>query len=383
MAQVAVSFVLLIGAGLMLRSLLRLQSVDPGIRTDSVLSMRVALNFTKYKTPALRAQFARDLADRLRNLPGVRSAGGAGTFPMNEGGGFFAGVRIQGQPEVEQARLPRAEVHAATPGYFQTVGIPLLRGRLIEETDIADRQAVAVISDSMARQFFTDARSNRRADVHEQRPAVGHDRWRRGRRAKHAGVSAVDGVLSSGRAGAAADGHVSGANVRRSRCAHPADARGRPRARSATSLWISSARSMRCDRASLAAPRLTASLIGVFAAIALLITATGLAGVIAFSVNQRSQEFGVRMALGASRGSVLQMVLLQGLKLVAIGLVLGGLAAIALGSSVRTLLFDTEPTDVATYLGVAIVLGIVALVACLMPARRASSVDPLVALRNN
>jgi ABC-type antimicrobial peptide transport system permease subunit len=133
--------------------------------------------------------------------------------------------------------------------------------------------------------------------------------------------------------------------------------------------------------ASLSAPRLTTTLIAVFAGIALIITATGLAGVIAFSVNQRSQEFGVRMALGASRSSVLSLVLVQGLRLVAVGLVLGGIAAMAMGSTVRALLFNTEPTDILTYAGVAIVLGIVARVACLMPARRASTVDPLVALR--
>ncbi len=141
-AQVAVSFVLLVGAGLMLRSLLHLQAVDAGIRTDSVLSMRVALNFTKYTTPALRAQFLNDLSDRMRSIPGVKSAGGAGTFPMNEGGAFLTGVRVEGQPEVEAARLPRAEFQAASPGYFQTVGIPLLRGRLLDDRDVADRENV-------------------------------------------------------------------------------------------------------------------------------------------------------------------------------------------------------------------------------------------------
>ncbi len=135
--------------------------------------------------------------------------------------------------------------------------------------------------------------------------------------------------------------------------------------------------------ASLSAPRLTATLIGVFAGIALLITAAGLAGVIAFSVNQRSQEFGVRMALGASRGSVLQLVLGQGLRLIAVGLVLGGVAALALSNTVRALLFDTEPTDIPTFVGVAAVLAVVALLACFLPARRASSVDPLVVLRGN
>jgi hypothetical protein len=152
----AVSFVLLIGAGLMLRSVLRLQSVDAGIKTDSVLSMRVALNFTKYTTPALRAQFLTELSERLKSVPGVRSAGGAGTFPMNDDGGFLAGVRVEGQPEMEAARLPRAEVQSASPGYFQTVGIPLL-GRFFDDRDIADREVIGG-RNAMARQFFSRAR---------------------------------------------------------------------------------------------------------------------------------------------------------------------------------------------------------------------------------
>ncbi len=347
-AQVAVSFVLLIGAGLMLRSLWRLQSVDAGIRTENVLSMRVALNFSKYTTPALRAQFLTTLAERLRDIPGVRSAGGAGTFPMNEGGGFLAGVRIQGQPEVEAARLPRAEVQAATPGYFQTVGIPLLRGRLIDDRDIADRESVAVISDSMARQFFPNA------DPVGARISIDNgQRW-----------IAIVGVVG---------------DVRSTLASQPSSTFYRPLAQSPLLTVMFLARTSgdpspiiqqmrqavhaidpqqpvdqfrtldQVRASSLAAPRLTAALIGIFAALALLITATGLAGVIAFSVNQRSQEFGVRMALGASRRSVLQMVLVQGLRLVAVGLLLGGVAAFALAGTVRTLLFDTEPTDFATY----------------------------------
>jgi putative ABC transport system permease protein len=381
-AQVAVSFVLLIGAGLMLRSLWRLQSVDAGIRPDNVLSMRVALNFSKYTTPPLRAQFITTLAERLRDLPGVRAAGGAGTFPLNEGGNFLSGVRIQGQPEIDPARLPRAEVQAATPGYFQTIGIPLLRGRLIDDRDIADRENVAVISESMSRQFFPNA------------DPVG------------AKISTNNGQTWITIVGVVGD-------VRSTLASQPSSTFYRPLAQSPflTVMFLARTssdpspmiRQMRdtvhaidpqqpvdqfrtldqVRAASLSAPRLTATLIGVFAAIALLITATGLAGVIAFSVNQRAQEFGVRMALGATRGAVVQMVLGQGVRLVVIGLVLGGVAAYALAGSVRTLLFDTEPTDVPTYAGVAIVLAIVALAACFMPARRAASVDPLVVLRGN
>jgi putative ABC transport system permease protein len=381
-AQVAVSFVLLIGAGLMLRSVMRLQSVDAGIQTDSVLSMRVALNFSKYTTPPLRAQFLTELTDRLEALPGVRSAGGAGTFPLNDGGGFLAGVRVEGQPDVEVARLPRAEVQSASPGYFQTVGIPLLRGRLIDDRDIAGREPVAVISDSMARQFF------QQGDPVGQRISTDNGRtWVR-----------IVGVVG---------------DVRSTLASQPSQTFYRPLAQAPllTVMFLARAsgdpaalvQQMRgavhaidsqqpvdqfrtldeVRSTSLAAPRLTATLIGVFAGIALLVTAAGLAGVIAFSVNQRSQEFGVRMALGASRASVLQLVLGQGLRLVLVGLVLGGIAAIALSNTVRALLFDTQPTDIPTFVGVALVLAIVALLACLLPARRASSVDPLVVLRGN
>ncbi|MGH9373662.1 MAG: ABC transporter permease, partial [Vicinamibacterales bacterium] len=118
--QVAISFMLLIAAGLMLRSVLQLQAVDPGIRTDSVLTMRVALNFTKYADPARIAQFHTALVERLRGIPDVRSVGAASTFPLNQGGGFLSGVRIEGQADTDAARLPRVDVNAASPGYFQT-----------------------------------------------------------------------------------------------------------------------------------------------------------------------------------------------------------------------------------------------------------------------
>jgi predicted permease len=362
--------------------MLRLQAVDAGIRTERVISMRVALNFSKYTNGPSRAQFLSQLDERLHQIPGIRSVGGAGTFPLNDGGAFLSGVRIEGQPEVEAARLPRAEIQSASPGYFQTVGIPLLRGRLLDARDIADREPVVVISDSMARQFFPST------------DAVG------------ARISANNGRSWLRIVGVVGD-------VRNTLSSAPSQALYRPLAQAPLLTVMFLARTtgepagvvqqMReavhaldshqpvdqfrtldeVRAASLAAPRLTATLVGVFAGIALLITAAGLAGVIAFSVNQRAQEFGIRMALGASRESVLHLVLGQGLRLVATGLVIGGAGALALASAVRTVLFETEPTDLPTFLGVAAVLASVALAACLMPARRAASVDPLVALRGN
>jgi predicted permease len=381
-AQVAVSFMLLIGAGLMLRSMLRLQAVDAGIRTERVLSMRVALNFTKYTDAASRAQFLTQLTDRLKEIPGVLSSGGAGTFPLNDGGGFSAGVRIEGQPEIEQARLPRAEIQSATPGYFQTVGIPLLRGRLLEDQDIAGREAAVVISESMARQFFPSSEA--------VGARISTDNGRSWLRIVGV-VGDVRNTLSSAPSQtlyrslaqaplltvmflARTTGDPAGVVQQMRDAVHTIDP-NQP---------VDQFRTLDDVRAaSLAAPRLTATLIAVFAGIALLITAAGLAGVSAFSVNQRAQEFGVRMALGASRQSVLQLVLGQGARLVAIGLAIGSIGAFVLSSGVRALLFETEPTDVPTFVAVAAVLAMVALGACLLPARRAASVDPLVVLRGN
>jgi putative ABC transport system permease protein len=381
--QVAVSFVLLIAAGLMLRSILQLQAVDAGIRTDSVQTMRLALNYTKYTDPGQVKQFHDALIEKLRAIPEVRSVGAASTFPLNQGGGFVAGFRIEGQPEVEASRLPRADVSAASPGYFQTVGIPLLQGRLFTEQDQPGREPVAVVSQSMARHFFGE------------RDPIG------------ARVSNNNGRTWTTIVGVVGD-------VRRSLDAAPSDALYVPLAQSSplTAMFlmrtagpVSAGLPRQAREAiysidpnqpadqfrtldevrsqSMEAQRLTGILIGLFASLAVAITAAGLGGVIAFSVTQRTQEFGVRMALGASRGAVLGMVMGQALKLVAIGLALGLGGALASGRVMQSLLFEVEPTDVITYTGVALAFVAVSVLACLVPARRAASVDPMVALRNS
>ena len=379
--QVAISFMLLISAGLMLRSLLHLQAVDPGIRTDSVLTMRVALNFTKYTNPGQIAQFHAALLDRLRSIPEVRSIGAAATFPLNQGGGFLSGVRVEGQAETDAARLPRVEINAANPGYFQTVGIPLLSGRLFAEQDHREAPAVGIVSHSMARHIFGDK------DPLGMKVSNNNGRtW-----------TTIVGVVG---------------DVRRSLDTAPSDALYLPLAQTnplttmvllRTSGGVSAGLERQAREAvyavdanqpvdqfrtlddvraqSIEARRLTAWLIGLFAVLALSITAAGLAGVIAFSVNQRTQEFGVRMALGASRGSLLRMVLGQALKLVAVGLVLGVAGAAAFGRVVRTLLFNVEPTDIPTFALVALGFVAISTLACFLPARRAAAVDPMIALR--
>jgi putative ABC transport system permease protein len=380
--QVAISFVLLIGAGLMMKSLLRLQAIDPGIQTDGVQTMRVALNFTKYapSNPELARQFHVSLLEKLAQIPGVRSVGAASTFPLNQSGGFVTGLRVEGQAETDPTRLPRVAISVASPGYFQTVGIPLLKGRLFTEHDRADTQAVALVSRSMAARFFGDR------DPIGARVSTNGQNW-----------TTIVGVVG---------------DTRQSLDTTPADSMYVPLQQTAplTALFLMRTigpispelprkarealysidanqpadqfRTLDEVRAqSVEAPKLTAMLIALFAGLAVAITAAGLGGVIAFSVNQRTQEFGVRLALGASPASLLAMVMKQALWLVAAGLAIGVVAALLSSRALRTLLFSVTPTDPTTYVLVAVAFVVIGLIACAMPARRAASVDPMIALR--
>ena len=382
-AQVAVSFVLLIGAGLMLRSFLQLQAVDAGIKTDSVLTMRVALNFTKYTNQGQIREFHAAVIEKLKQIPELRSVAAASTFPLNDSAGFVTALRVEGQGDVDASRLPRVEITSASPGYFQTVGIPLLKGRLFTDEDKADGQPTAIISESMAKHFFPD------------REPLG------------ARVVTNNGQLALTIVGVVGD-------VRRTLDSAPGDALYRPLAQASplTAMYLmrtsgSAGESLgrqarealysvdpnqpadqfrtldQVRSQSVEAPRLTAILMGLFAVLAVAITAAGLGGVIAFSVNQRTQEFGVRMALGATRGSLLRMVLGHAVMLVAIGLAIGIVVALASGRVVKTLLFNVTTTDAITYATVAVAFLAIAILACAVPARRAASVDPMIALRGN
>ncbi len=383
--QVAVSFVLLIGAGLMMKSLLTLEAIDPGIQTDGVQTMRVALNYTKYSTsnPGAIRQFHSTLLERLAQLPGVRSVGAASTFPLDQtSGGFVTGLRVDGLGETDPTRLPRVTISVASPGYFQTAGIPLLKGRLFTDQDRAETEAVAVVSRSMVARFFGDR------DPIGARISTNGRNWTR-----------IVGVVG---------------DTRQTLDAQPTDAVYVAMGQSAplTAMYLVRTiaapgpdlpRTMRealyaidpnqpADQfrtlddvraQSVEAPKLTAMLIGMFAALAVAITAAGLGGVIAFSVNQRTQEFGVRLALGASPASLLGMVMRQALWLVAAGLAIGGVCALLSSGVLRTLLFRVTPTDPATYVVVALAFVLIAVVACAAPARRAAAVDPIVALRGD
>jgi putative ABC transport system permease protein len=379
-AQVAVSFMLLVGAGLTIRTLVALQQVDPGFRTDDILTMRVDLNFTKYDDPlAERAVFWEQLEGRLQAIPGVVSVGGAGTFPLSEMPPFTNRILIEGREPPADSDRPNVDVRLVTPDYFDTLDQPLLAGRAFTAADRAGAEDVVIISRAMAEHHWPEQ------DPIGQRIMGNGKTWSRvvgvvgdARQQLHqtpgdelyvpmfqAGQLATNWLLRTERDPAALADDIRAA-IRKLDPDQPVD-----QFRTLADVRLSS----------LDSPRLTATLLAIFAALALVITATGIAGVVAYSVNQRTQEFGIRMALGAHRASLLALVLKQGLVLVMAGLVIGTAGAFVLTRLMTTMLFGVEPTDALTFLSVAMVLVTVAAAACLVPARRAASIDPLIALR--
>jgi predicted permease len=377
--QVAASFMLLIGAGLLIRSLVKLHQVDPGIRTDNVLTMRIDLNFTKYP-PRQRAAFWEAVEAAMKDIPGVVAVGGAGTFPLNERGPFSSSILVAGHAVEDSAARPRVNVRLATPDYFATLGQTVVAGRSFRASDRPGRNDVVTINESMARHYWAGANP-----LGARISGDNGEHW-----------STIVGIV---------------ADTRQQLNEEPGDEVYVPLFQSdqLQTTWLVRAqvepvtmtreirtalRAIDPDQpvehfrtlgevrsASLAPRTLTATLLGLFGLLALVITAAGIAGVVALSVSQRTQEFGVRMALGARRADVLSMVLRQGMQLVLIGLAIGCAGALVLARVLSTMLFGVQPTDGVTFVAAGMGLTAVAAVACLIPARRAASVDPLVALR--
>jgi putative ABC transport system permease protein len=380
--QVAASFMLLIGAGLTIRSLIKLQQVDPGFRTDNILTMRIDLNFTKYQNERT-AEFWQRVEERLKAIPGVITAGGGGTFPLNDGGSASGDILIKGRELPKSAGTSRVDFLYATPDYFAAIGQPLVAGRTFRLADNFSARRwrrVAIINRSMARRYWgNDDPVGRHisgnggatwvtvvgvvADTRQQLREPVHDEV-------YLPIFQTGFLSTNWLVRTSIDPAVMQREIRSAIHALDPD---QPVDNFRTLAEVRSA--------SLASPTLVATLLGLFGILALVITATGIAGVIAFSVNQRTQEFGIRMALGAQRASVLSLVLRQGLALVLVGLAIGLAGALVLTRLLTTLLFGIQPTDGVTFVAVSMVLIAVAAIACLIPARRAATVDPMVALR--
>jgi putative ABC transport system permease protein len=381
--QVAISVPLLVGAALAARSLLQLHRVDPGVDTDHVLGASLSLNFTKYNTFEKRLDFWDRNLQEIGRLPGVESVAVSGTVPLNGLANNPSTFTIERREVQANSASAAAFALNSSEDYFKTVGQPLLRGRFFNSGDNRTAPSVAIINQSLASHYWPseDPVGQRIsfdngqnwvtivgivANARQQIDAQPQDEIHLPLRA---GNALNAGFLTARTHGAP------GALARELREAIRRVDPQQPVTR------IETLEQVRAR--ALASPTLIATLLGLFALLALVITAAGIGGVLAFSVNQRTQEIGIRMALGASRAAVLKMVLRQGLSLVLVGLAGGTVGALCLVRLMKEVLYGVSPTDPLTFLIVVLILLSVAVVACLMPARRATLVNPIAALRAN
>lgn len=375
-AQVAIAFVMLVGAGLIGRSLLALERVDAGIDVSNVLTGRLTLNFTKYNQPALQRNVAAALLARLNDLPGVTSVAVATALPLNNGQPSDTRFQIDGVPVAPGTRGPRADVTAVSPDYFRTVGVPLLRGRAFTMSDRDTINRVAIVSGRLAKTYWGDrdpigTRISADSGMHWLTVVGVVGNVLQNRLDADITDEVYVPVLSTGSGDLRVFLRTTGAMppvVKSLRAAvHDIDDQ-QP---------LSSVQTLEQVRgAQLAEPRLTTTLLSAFAALALLLTATGLAGVIAYGVTQRLPEIAIRMALGADSARVLRLVMRDGLAIVVVGLVVGLGVAVTASRLVETLLFHISATDAPTYVGVSTLILATAAAACLVPSRRALRADP-------
>ena len=396
-AQIAVTLVLVVGAGLFARSLMKVLEVNPGFRVDGILAMDVALPWLDDpNAKARQAMFFAQLIDRLGHIPGVRNVGATSGLPLMDGGlpdgGFLLLAPHEVPPTLEgllamfdqKERRGVADFCVATAGYFQVLGIPVVRGRIFEERDTANAPHVAVISESLARDRWPGQDPIGRTiefgnmdgdlrlltivgivgDTHEYgldaptRPTVYVNLFQRPRSALTVAMSSeadTQAVTSTARA------------ILR-------DLNPEMPAKFQTLSQIYSA--------SLGSRRFNVVLIGFFGITALLLATAGVFGVMAYSVSRRTREIGVRVALGAGAGDALRLILGQGLRTILIGVVIGIAGSLALTRTVKSLLFGVTATDPLTFVSVTLLLVGAALLACYIPAHRATQVDPMVALRS-
>ncbi|HEY1435855.1 MAG TPA: FtsX-like permease family protein, partial [Thermoanaerobaculia bacterium] len=377
LAETSLAVALLFGSGLLIRSFWRLTHVDTGMRTESVLALSLTIPSQIYNAEK-DGPYRDAILARLRALPGVVAAGGSKTLPL-QGGGEAYGVRVEASAD-RKAIKPDGGTIIVTTGYFSALGIPVLRGRDFTQADMETSAPVLLVNQSLARQLWPGQNAvgkglifgeNSRLEVIGVTGDVRQDGLEVAPRgamyvpeSRFARGSLKIFVRHTGDAGALAAGVRSA--IRALEPEQPIS-----RIVPLTDLVAEGA----------ARARLLAALVAAFGAIALLLAALGIYGVISYGVVQRRREIGIRMALGADPADVRRLIVSEGMSLAGTGLGLGLAASLALSPVLKSLLFETPPSDPATLLAVTAVLAAVALVACSVPARRAARVDPQVALR--
>jgi len=383
--EISLALILLVGAGLMMKSLYLLLQVDPGFRTDRVLTMAMDLRTQQYAKDAAVLNFWQGVLDRVRALPGVESAAVGTVVPLTDSHSR-SDVTIEGMATPAPGDYPHPDVHLVSPGYSETLGIPLLRGRAFTDQDNENAPLVGMINFMVARRFFPKEDPIGKRFMFGHASATNPPKW-----------FTVVGVLG--------DTKLYGlANPARLEVYIPM----RQRPTSTMTLAVKSGASptaltssirdavqsidkdqpifaittmKQLESDSVATRRMTLVLLGLFSGLALILGAIGIYGVISYSVAQRTHEIGVRIALGSPQRDVFRMIVGQGLMLAGIGITFGIVAAFGLARLMSSLLFGVGAADFETFAGVVALLMFVALLACYLPARRAMRVDPIVALR--
>ena len=386
-SEVAFAIVLLIGAGLLMRSFANLQSVEPGFTAGSILVADVPLSQRAYPQAPTRMAFFDRLLERLRALPGVTSAGGATFLPVS-GGGAKIHFNIQGRPPKSPRDYVMVGYRAVSPRYLETLKVPLVHGRFLQDSDTETAPFAVVVNQAMARQYFPNEDALGRRIQLGSTPDPNDP------------VMEVVGVAGDVKQNLAIDSQAEiYVPYRQANAMLPVFSLSvvvrtvqDPRAQ------VSAVRAVLHDldpnqplvkvrtmeeniAASVNEPRFRATLLGIFAGSALLLSIIGLYGVMMYTVTQRIPEIGIRLTLGAQRGEILGMVITEGLKLALCGVAIGVAGALLLTRLLAQFLYGVAFTDLATYIAVPVVLVIVAVIACYIPARRATRIDPMVALR--
>jgi predicted permease len=382
-AEIAMSLVLLIGAGLLIRSFVRVQQVDPGFVPQNVLSLRLSVVGTSYVEEPRRQIFFQQLWERLRRLPGVESAGGVSVLPLSGGIGWGS-ITIEGYDAAAGQSAIQADQRIATVGYFETMKMPLIKGRFFSEQDTKDAPPVIIIDENLARTYFPNSdpigKRIKRGGAGSTAPwmtvvgvvasvkqyALDTDS-RVAMYAPH--QQALTGAMSVAVRTTADPLSIAAAVTREARAMDPNvpifDVKTMDQ-------WLSE---------SLARRRFAMLSLGLFAGVAMLLAAVGIYGVMSYMVAQRTREIGIRVALGAQTGNVLKLVIGQGMSLTGVGVGIGLVVAVVLTRVMASLLFSVSARDPLTFIAIAGLLAGVALLASYLPARRAARVDPMIALR--
>jgi putative ABC transport system permease protein len=378
-AEVAAALVLLVGAGLLVKSFLRIQQVETGVRPEGVLTMRVSLPASRYDTAQKTGLFYREVLGRVAALPGVESAGVINMLPFQQYG-RNGEIQVEGREPLPPGRVPLTEYRSTSAGYFKALGIPLQAGRLFEPADETDGSRNVVVSRELVRTFFPDG------DALGKRIRTGGDNlWTI--------VGVVGDVKQSGLTQPSRPelyfpytvGRVDGMTLVVRGGSDPTSLTAAVRREVQAvdpNQPVYNVRTMEeVIKLSITNLRLNMTLLTIFAGLATLLAVVGIYSVMSYLVTQHTREIGIRVALGAQPANILKLVLGQGLSLTLVGVAVGALLSFGLTHLMGSFLYEVGGNDPITYVSVSLLLTVVALVACYIPARRATKVDPLVALR--